>query len=196
MNRIPLVDPALATGKVKQLFDGAQAKLGAVPNLFRVIGNSPTTLEAYLTFSGLLAKGSLGSKVNEQIALAIAEANLCEYCLSAHSYIGGKLGLTEKDLSDARHATAASGKTDAILKLARGIVVARGDISDGDLQEARAAGLNDGEIIEVLGNVALNIFTNYVNHVARTAVDFPVVPVGNTEPVVSKGSTTDCGCTH
>lgn len=191
MNRITQLDPATASGKTQQLFDGVKAKLGIVPNLFRVLGNSPAALDAYLGFSGALAGGVLNGRVREQIALAVAETNLCGYCLSAHTFIGGKLGLSEKDITDARHATASTDQTDAILKLARNIVLQRGEIGDADLKAARSAGLNDAEIVEVVANVAINLFTNYVNHVARTVVDFPEVKPG--EPAAT-ACTTHCGC--
>lgn len=186
MNRITQLDPATATGKTKQLFDGVQAKLGIVPNLFRVFGNSPAALEGYLNFSGALASGVLSAQVREQIALAVAEINYCGYCLSAHTYIGGKVGLNEKEIADARHVTAASDKTDAILKLARSIIVQRGEVSDADFKAARAAGLGDAEIVETVANVSLNILTNYLNHVARTVVDFPEVKPGNGHVVVKE----------
>jgi uncharacterized peroxidase-related enzyme len=179
MNRITQLDPVQATGKTKQLFEAVQTKLGVVPNLFRVLGVSPAALEGYLNFNEALATGSLNSKIREQIALVVAEGNMCAYCLSAHTYIGGKVGLTEKDIAEARHARAAAPKIDAILKLARSLVVQRGEIGDADLEQARAAGLTDGDIVETVANVALNILTNYVNHVARTVVDFPEVKPGN-----------------
>jgi uncharacterized peroxidase-related enzyme len=179
MNRITQLDPAQTTGKTKQLFDAVQTKLGVVPNLFRVLGTAPAALEGYLNFSSALGGGSLNAKVREQIALAVAESNLCGYCLSAHTFLGGKVGLTQKDITDARHATAGTDKTDAILKLARSIVVQRGEVSDADLKQARASGLTDGDVVETIANVVVNIFTNYVNHVARTVVDFPEVKPGN-----------------
>jgi uncharacterized peroxidase-related enzyme len=181
VNRIAQIDPAQATDGTKRLFDDARAKLGVVPNLFRVLGNAPAALEGYLNFSSALAGGSFNAKVQEQVALAVAESNLCGYCLSAHTFIGGKAGLTEKEIVDAGHAVATTPKTDAILKLARDIVVRRGEVSDADLEQARASGLTDGEIVETVANVALNIFTNYVNHVARTVVDFPEVKLGQVE---------------
>jgi len=194
MNRITQLDPASATGKTKQLFDGVQAKLGLVPNLFRVLGNSPAALEGYLDFSGALAGGSLNAKVREQIALTVAEGNLCSYCLSAHTFIGGKVGLSETDIADARKSTAASDKTDAILKLALSILVQRGEISDTALKSARAAGVTDAEIVETVANVAVKIFTNYVNHVARTVVDFPAVKPGEiAEPAEACGASCGCG---
>ncbi len=191
MNRITQLDPSTATGKTRQLFDGVKAKLGIVPNLFRVLGNSPAALDGYLGFSGALAGGVLNGRIREQIALAVAETNLCGYCLSAHTFVGGKLGLTEKDMAEARNAIASSDKTDAILKLARNVVLQRGEIGDADLNAARSAGLNDTEIVEVVANVAINLFTNYVNHVARTVVDFPEVKPG--EPA-SAACATHCGC--
>lgn len=193
MNRITQLDPATATGKAKQLLDAVQSKLGIVPNLTRVLANAPAALEGYLNFSGALAGGALTAKVREQIALAVAEGNLCSYCLSAHTFIGGKTGLTEKDIADARQTNASSEKADAILKLALSILVQRGEISDGALKTARAAGLTDGEIVETTANVALNIFTNYINHVARTVVDFPEVKPGEIA-APAEACATGCGC--
>lgn len=179
MNRIMPVDSAQATGKSKQLFDAVQAKMGSVPNLFRVLGAAPAALDGYLAFSSVLASGTLNTKVREQIALTVAECNLCAYCLSAHTYIGGKLGLTAGEIADARRADANADTTRAVLKLARSIVVKRGEVCDDTLRDARAAGLTDVDIIETVANVAINIFTNYVNHVAQTAVDFPEVKPGD-----------------
>jgi AhpD family alkylhydroperoxidase len=178
LNRITQLDPTQAIGATKRLFDRVGAKLGAVPNLFRVLGNSAAALEGYLNFNGALAAGNFDVKVREQIALTVAESNLCSYCLSAHTFTAEKVGLTEKDIADAIHATSTIGRLDAILKLARSIVVQRGEISDSDLAGARIFGLTDGEIVETVANVVLNILTNYVNHVARTLVDFPEVRPG------------------
>ena len=181
MNRISHLDPAHSTGKTKQLFDAVQSKLGLVPNLVRVLGNAPAALEGYLGLSGALAGGSLSAKIREQIALTVAESNLCGYCLSAHTFLGGKVGLTAEDIAGARRANATADKTDGILKLARSIVVQRGEVSDADFSKARAAGLTDGDIVETVANVAVNILTNYLNHVARTVVDFPEVKPGDIE---------------
>lgn len=179
MNRIAQLDPAQATGKTKQLLGAVEGKLGSTPNLFRVLGTAPAALDGYLGFTAALAGGSLNAKVREQIALTVAESNLCGYCLSAHSFLGGKVGLTAGEMADARRANATAPKTDAILKLARNIVLQRGEVGDAELKTARAAGLSDGDIVETIANVAVNIFTNYVNHAARTVVDFPEVKPGD-----------------
>lgn len=175
MPRIPAIDPAAATGKQKQLLEAVQKKMGKAPNLMRVLANAPAALQGYLDLSGALGTGTLSAKAREQIALTVAEINHCDYCLSAHTAIGGMVGLSDDELRDARSAKAADAKTNALLTLTRALVVDRGNLSDDELTSARAAGITDGEIIEVTANVALNILTNYVNHVAETVVDFPHV---------------------
>ena len=175
MNRLPAIDPATVTGKSKTLLDAVQKKLGRTPNMMRTFAAAPAALEGYLNLSGALATGTLDAKAREQIALAVAEANLCDYCLAAHTAIGGMVGLSADDIGKARQANASLPKTAALLKLARSIVVNRGNVADQDLAAARANGVTDGEVVEVVANVALNILTNYLNQVARTVVDFPAV---------------------
>jgi len=178
MNRIIQIDPTAATGKTQQLFSAVHSKLGFVPNLMRVLGNSPAALEGYLSFSGALAGGTLSPKLREQLALAVAEINGCGYCLSAHTLLGGKAGLTPDETLEARRVAATDEKSNAALKLARVVMLQRGLIADCELQAARKSGLSDAEIIEVVQHVALNILTNYTNSVARTVIDFPEVVPG------------------
>lgn len=179
MTRIAPLDPKAATGPAKPLFEALQGRLGAVPNLFRVLGHSPAALGGYLDLSTALGKGGFNPQLREQIALAIAETNGCAYCLSAHAFLGGRLGLTAQDIADARQARASDARTAALLRLARTIVVQRGELHDADLATARTAGVTDGDIIEIVAHVALNIFSNYVNHLAGTAIDFPEVRLGS-----------------
>ena len=193
MGRIQQIDPANATGKSKLLLDAVQSKLGIVPNLMRVLANAPAALEGYLNLSGALTGGVLSAKVREQIAVAVAQSNSCDYCLSAHTFLGGKAGLTEKEIADARQAVSATDKDDAILKLALSIVVQRGQVSDDALTNARACGVNDAEIVETIAHVGMNVFTNYFNHVAQTVVDFPEVKSSEITET-AEACVTDCGC--
>ena len=163
MNRIAEVDPGRAKGRTKGLFNTAQSKLGAVPDFVRILGNTPAALEGYLQFSDALSSGSFNARVREQVA--VAESNLCVDCMNSQKLNSSKVGLSEKDIVDARHAIATEDKTDAIVKLVRSVVVQRGQLSDTDLKSARRSGLSDAEIVETVANVALNIFTNYVNHI-------------------------------
>ena len=173
MSRIAAIDPSQASGKTAELFSAVKAKLGVVPNLMRTLGQSPVALEAYLGFSGTLAKGVLPAKVREQLALAIGEANTCDYCLAAHSLLGKGAGLTAEAILEARLNRAEDPKTQALLKFAVTVVAARGLVADEALSAVRAAGASDAEIIEVIAHVALNTLTNYTNHIAQTAIDFP-----------------------
>lgn len=173
MNRIPAIDPTTATGQNAELFSAVKAKLGVVPNLMRTFAQSPTVLEAYLGFSGTLAKGVLPAAVREQLALAISEANGCDYCLSAHTLMGRGAGLAPEAIDAARRGTAADPKIAALLQFAREVVASRGQVSDEVLAAVRAAGATDAEIVEVVAHVAVNVLTNYTNNVARTAIDFP-----------------------
>jgi uncharacterized peroxidase-related enzyme len=171
-NRIQPVDPDRATGAIRRLFAEIRAKFALVPNLLRVVANAPAALEGLMGLSAALARGALDEKTREQLALAIAESNLCDYCLSGHTAMAAKIGLSRVEIDNAIRASAADARTDAILKLARSIVVQRGELSDADLGRARAGGLSDGEIVETVANVALNIFENYMSHVARVPIDF------------------------
>jgi len=176
MNRLPTLDPAAATGKTKSLFAGIEARLGMVPNMIRVLANSPAALESYLALNSALDRGKLGAPLRERVALAVAEANGCGYCLAAHSAIGQMVGLAESELVDARLARAEDTKTDAALKFARVLVENRGRVSDEDLDRVRAAGYSDAEITGLVAEVALNLLTNYLNITAGTEVDFPQAP--------------------
>ncbi len=181
-NRIPQIDPNHATGKTRRLLESVRTKLGLIPNLFRVLANAPVALEGYLNFSEALAGGALDNKIREQIALAVAESNLCSYCRDAHAFLGEKAGLSPEEIANAIRARASDSRTDAVLKLTRTIIVQRGEVNDSELQRARAAGLTDGELVETVANIALNIFTNYINHVARTVLDFPETKLSGAEP--------------
>lgn len=178
----------------RPLLEGVQKRLGFVPNLMGTIANSPAALEGYLSLSGALGKGVLPAKLREQIALAIAEINGCGYCLSAHTLLGGKAGLTADEILSARKSVSADSRSAAVLKLARAITLQRGVTADSELQAARSAGLSDAEIIEVVAHVALNILTNYTNNLAQTTIDFPEVKPGQLEPQTCTAES--CGCSH
>jgi uncharacterized peroxidase-related enzyme len=173
MSRIPQIAPETATGRAKDLLDAVKGKLGLVPNMTRAMANAPAVLEGYLGLSGALAKGALTAKTREQLALALGQANGCDYCLSAHSAIGKMVGLTADQVRDSRLGTAVNPHDEAVIQFARKVLESRGQVSNSDIQDVRAAGLDDGAIAEVVAHVALNVFTNYFNNVAQTDIDFP-----------------------
>lgn len=176
MTRLEALNPETTTGKSKELFNSIQSKLGMVPNMMRTMGNSPAVLEGYLNFSSALSSGSLGSKLGELIALTVAEANSCEYCLAAHDYIGAKLVKIEKEtLAAAKKVEHSDPKIKAALTFAHSLVTKNGRIDDADVQAIKSAGYNDGEVSEIVAHVALNTLTNYFNNTAKTEVDFPSI---------------------
>ncbi len=179
MTRLQALNPETATGKTKELFNAVEKKLGTVPNMMRTMGNSVAVLNGYLSFSGALGESKIGARLGEQIALTVAEADQCEYCLSAHTYIGEKLlKIDEATLSSSREANTGNAKADAALVFAQTLVRKKGLVSDEDVNKVRQAGYGDGEIAEIVAHTALNIFTNYLNNTAKTVVDFPRVELG------------------
>jgi uncharacterized peroxidase-related enzyme len=176
--RITTVNPATAQGKAKELLDAVQAKLGMTPNMMRAMAQSPAVLEGYLNLNAALGHGLLPAKVREELALYVSQVNQCDYCVAAHSLLGKMAGLQPDQLIAARHGSApADTQAQAALKFAKTVLDTRGDVSDADLAAARAAGLGDPQIAEVVAHVAINVFTNYFNRVAHTDVDFPKVPL-------------------
>lgn len=172
MPRLHVMDPATATGKAREIFDGPLK--GKHLNIFKGMANSPAALNFYLQGSGALAQGSLTAAEREVVQLAIAEANQCDYCLAAHTAIGKGAGLSEAQTIAARGgAIGDSARLDALAKFALALHEKKGFVSADDLARFRAAGFDDGAIAEVVASYALAIYTNYFNHVNETAVDFP-----------------------
>ena len=175
MPRIQPVDSTTATGAAADQLAATKKLFGSAPNMFATAAQSPATLTALNGFFAALGKSPLGGKVGELVAIAVAQSNGCEYCLSAHTAIGGMHKVSAANLASARHGHSDDPKAQAAITLALEIVRTKGRVSDATLAAARTAGLGDGEIVEVVGHVALNIFTNYLNNLAETVVDFPVV---------------------
>lgn len=173
MQRLTALNPKTATGQAQGLLKGAESKLGFAPNIMRTMANSPAVLQGYLDFSGALSKSQLSAKFREQIALTVSEANDCRYCLAAHSAIGRTVGLSEEAIRDSRRGESPDTKEATALEFTRLVVSNRGQVSDDEFATLRKAGFTDGEITEILANIALTLFTNYFNHVAGTEVDFP-----------------------
>jgi uncharacterized peroxidase-related enzyme len=158
------------------LLEAVNKQLGSVPNVFRVAANSPAALEGYVGLSGALAKGALPAQSRERIALAVAEVNGCGYCLAAHTYLGKNLAkLDDAEIAANRAGTSHDAKADAAVRFAVLVTRARGHVDASAVQAVRAAGYSDAQIVEIVMHVALNTWTNYLNEVAGTEIDFPVV---------------------
>lgn len=177
MTRIAPVAPERADIKTAATLKAVKAKLGVLPNLITTLARAPAALNGYLQFGEAVAGGKLSARQRELIAIAVAQENACEYCLSAHAAIGKGVGLSEQDIERAREGAARHALDDAITAFALKVVRSRGGVSDADLDAVRKAGADDGLVVEIVANVALNVLTNYLNRVAGTEVDFPVLPL-------------------
>ena len=175
MSRLKQLSDADATPAATEIFGALKSNIGMVPNLYRVLGNQPAALAATLKFGDELGKGSFDPKTREAIALTVAGANNCDYCASAHTAISKSLKVGDVEIANRLNGRSDDAKLDAILTFATAVVEKRGLVDDADLKAARDANLNDGEIVETTVNVVANILTNYVNHIAQTDIDFPVV---------------------
>jgi uncharacterized peroxidase-related enzyme len=177
MSRIPTpatVEAAPAASR--PLLEAVKKQLGVVPNLFRLVATSPVALESYLGLSGALNKGALPAATRERIALAVAEFNGCSYCLSAHTYLGKNLAkLDDAEITANRNGASNDPKADAAVRFAVKVVRERGHVSEADVNAVKAAGYDDAQVIEIVLHVALNTWTNYINEVAKTDIDFPAV---------------------
>ena len=180
MQRIKALDIANAPEGSRPLLEAVGKKLGMVPNLFKTFAHSPAVLKAYLGQSEALAGGTLSAALREQIALATAGANDCDYCASAHTLIGKGAGLKAPEMAGNLRGQSDNDRTQAALEFAVAIVREHGHVSDAQLAAVRQAGFSEAEIVEIVASVVANIFTNYFNHIAGTVIDFPLVKANET----------------
>ena len=177
MSRIPM--PASieeAPPHARPQLEAVKKLLGSTPNVFLMTANSPAALEGYVGLLGALAKGALPAATHERIALAVAEANGCDYCVSAHTWLGRNVAkLDDPEMAANRRGNSNDARADAAVRFARQVMARRGHVSDGEFAAVRAAGYSNAEVVEIVQHVALNTWTNYVNSVAQTVIDFPVV---------------------
>ena len=174
MTRILPVELNEIDTNTSEILEAVESKLGMLPNLFTTIAQSPVSLNGYLQLSDTVARGGLTDKQRELIAIAVAQENACDYCLSAHAAIGKGVGLGESEIESARTGESLDSTDAAIIEFSLNVVRSRGGVSDANLESVRKVCQNDGLIIEIVTNVVLNTLTNYVNRVAETEIDFPV----------------------
>ena len=177
MPRIPTPATIEAAPAASQpLLEAVKKQFGVVPNMFRLIANSLAALEGYLGMFGALSKGALPAPTRARIALAVAEINGCNYCLSAHTYFGKNLAkLDDAEMTANRNGASNEPKANAAVRFAAKIARERGHVSEDDIRAVKSAGYDDAQVIEIVLHVVLNTWTNYINVAAQTDIDFPVV---------------------
>ncbi|WP_226501623.1 carboxymuconolactone decarboxylase family protein [Pseudomonas sp. MWU16-30322] len=170
MSRIPVISLENATDASRPTLEGVKKKIGFLPNVFTTLAKAPVALEAYVQASTILGKASLSAKEKEAVYLATSQVNGCDYCLAAHSLFASKAGLSAQDIGAARQ-----GELNAYAALAQQLTQSRGHLSDEQIAAARAAGIDDSKLIEVIALVAVQSLTNYLNNAALTDIDFPAI---------------------
>lgn len=175
MNRVPLITTGQAAGDAQAILTRIQGAFGTVPAMFQAVANSPAALQSMWGSFGALSGGKLSQKMKEQLAVAIADRNDCEYCLAAHTALGRKAGASAHELVEAQAGTSGDPRTAAALSFALKIVERRAQVGDADVAALRQAGFDDETMVEIIAHVALNLFTNYVNVALRVPVDFPAI---------------------
>lgn len=175
MTRVPLLDASTAKPEAQSQLRSVAQALGVTPAMFKAVANSPAALKSMWGSFGALGGGTLGAQIGEQIAIAVAERNRCEYCLAAHTALGRGAGLNDQQLASAQMGESSDPRTTAALRFALKLVTARGQVSAAEVQALRDVGFDDGQVVEVIAHVALNLFTNYVNIALDVPLDFPPV---------------------
>ena len=178
-SRLRVIDPKTATGEAKPLLDAVQAQLGVTPNFIRVLANAPKALQGFLGLYGAAGEFGIDKATQERIALAVAEGNACEYCVSAHTAIGRHAGLSNEEMQLNRAGTSADARAAAMVAFAKALNENRGDVTAAEFNAARDAGLSDSDIVEIIATVTLNIFTNIIGKATRVDIDFPEVALLN-----------------
>ena len=171
VNIVPQLSPAASQPLLAQV----QQAFGAPPNMFKAVANSPAALQSMWAAFGALGQGTLGAKLGEQIAVAIANRNRCEYCLAAHTVLGQNAGASAADMAAAQVGQSSDPKTAAALAFALKVVEQRAQVSDADVANLQEVGFKDEQVVEILAHVALNLYTNYINVALDIPVDFPKV---------------------
>ena len=166
-----------APAENQPIFDALKSKIGMVPNLYATAANSPVSLKAILEYGETLGGGSFSNREIEAIALAVSEANACDYCLAAHTALGKMHGFTEDQTIEIRTNTVKDSKLEALTTLARSITLTRGRPESQLVDRFFEAGYSKAALVELLGFVAVNTFNNYLNNIAGTTIDFPAAPV-------------------
>ena len=175
MSRSTVVERDHADQEQARLLDAIQAQLGMVPNFLKVFANSPAALKAFLGLHEIASSGDLDAQTRERIALALAQQNTCEYCVSAHTAIGRKAGLSNSEIEANRIGTSLDAKAASAVRFAKSLAEHKGEVTNIELLEIRNAGYSEAEIVEIITHVGLNLLANIIGKASRVEIDFPKV---------------------
>jgi uncharacterized peroxidase-related enzyme len=174
MSRIAIPTRDEAPAASQPILDAVNAQFGVVPNLFRLVSISPVALAGMTQLSGALGK-ALDVKTRARLAIAIAQVNGCDYCMSAHTLGLNLAKISPEEISLNRKGGSGDPKADAAVRFGAQVAQTRGKVTAADIAAVKLAGFSEAQIIEIIAVVAENFLTNLINNVAETAIDFPVI---------------------
>lgn len=152
--------------------DATAKKYGFVPNLYGVLAESPTAVQAYAGINKALEQSALTPVEQQVVTLTVSATNGCAYCMGAHSTVAQMVHMPEQILAELRDQRDLSdAKLNALRLLVVSIVHHRGWVPEADLKQFSAAGYAERQLLDVLTIVALKTLSNYVNHIAHTPLD-------------------------
>ncbi|MFZ6648972.1 carboxymuconolactone decarboxylase family protein [Undibacterium sp. TJN25] len=177
MSRIAMIDQPSAGDEQQVLFNDMLAEFGGVPNIFKIVANSPVALRAFLGIGIIGKEGSLDAETRERIALALAQKNESEYCISAHTESGKKAGLSDSEIITARMGSSDNAHAAVAVKFALSLMEKKGDVGALELVEVRSSGYTESDIVEIFLHVGMNFLANMISKASRVELDSPTVTV-------------------
>ncbi|MGW5259104.1 carboxymuconolactone decarboxylase family protein [Streptomyces sp. NPDC004012] len=180
MSRLNVPSPDDVPDGARSILDNVGAQFGFVPNMFATLASNPTVLDVVMSLQGSLSR-VLDAKTRHTIALAVSQANGCDYCLAVHTYVSSKFGgMSSDDIDLARAGSSVDPKRAAVARFAQQVVESRGQVSDADLAAVRGAGYTDPQVLAIVTVAVQVLLTNFLNNVNQTDVDIPAVsPAGS-----------------
>lgn len=175
MQRIAGVSFGTLDDDSRAVIDALRRRSGTVPNMFRVLAHSPVVLRTAAHQIDALRMGVLSVRLQQQIALAVAGANHCDYSASAHAVENRQHGIGADEAAANLVFRSHDQKAQAALSFAQKVLALRGHVTDFDLNEVRQAGYSDAEVVEIVAHLSMHLFANFINNVALPDLDFPHV---------------------
>ena len=180
MSRLSVPSPDEVATDAQGVLDKVGAQFGFVPNMFQTLAANPAVLDVVMTLQSKSTK-FLDAKTRHSIALAVSEANSCDYCLAVHSYGSSKVGgMSNEDIALARAGSSIDPKRAAAAHFAQRVVESRGQVSDADLEAVRSAGYTDAQVLAIVTIAVQALLTNFINNVNQTDVDIPAITSDST----------------
>ncbi|MCA6108338.1 carboxymuconolactone decarboxylase family protein [Bradyrhizobium cenepequi] len=175
MSRIAIPGRDDAPAESQAILDNVNKMLGFVPNHYRLMSISPNALGGWAGLMGPVSK-TLDLKTREGIALAVSEANGCDYCLAAHSYVSTNLAkIPPEEIALNRQGRSSDSKRQAAVAFAKALIETRGKVSDAQFTAVKDAGWTDANIVEMIALTAQFLLTNFMNNAVQTPIDFPAI---------------------